>query len=46
MATPSTAPAPATKTAPRTGQTTIWLDGEWHTVEPSANVRDRGGVLG
>ena len=46
MATPSTAPAPAPKTA-RTGQTTIWLDGEWHTRDTATvSVFDHGLLYG
>ena len=48
MATPATATEPgAAKTGPRTGQTTIWLDGEWHTRETAkVSVFDHGLLYG
>jgi branched-chain amino acid aminotransferase len=48
MATPSTTAEPsAAKAAPRTGQTTIWLDGEWHTRETAkVSVFDHGLLYG
>jgi len=47
-ATASTAPGPgAAKAAPRTGQTTIWLDGEWHTRDTAkVSVFDHGLLYG
>jgi branched-chain amino acid aminotransferase len=48
MANPSTAAAPSTpKAAPRTGQTTIWLDGTWHTRDTATvSVFDHGLLYG
>lgn len=48
MATPSTAAAPSTpKAASRTGQTTIWLDGTWHTRDTATvSVFDHGLLYG
>jgi branched-chain amino acid aminotransferase len=48
MATPATATEPgAAKTGPRTGQTTIWLDGEWHTRDTAkVSVFDHGLLYG
>ena len=48
MATPATATEPgAAKTGPRPGQTTIWLDGEWHTRETAkVSVFDHGLLYG
>ncbi len=48
MATPATATEPgAAKTGPRAGQTTIWLDGEWHTRDTAkVSVFDHGLLYG
>ena len=47
MATASTVTPGAAKTAARAGQTTIWLDGEWHTRDTAkVSVFDHGLLYG
>jgi branched-chain amino acid aminotransferase len=47
MATASTVTPGTAKAAPRAGQTTIWLDGEWHTRDTAkVSVFDHGLLYG